>query len=163
MFWLYRFMIQLRHYLPTVLGMVLRLGGMVAKGTPQKAPLRWLMKLLGEQDRRVLLLPGIYDVVRDATLAALNRGPRSVIADADIYLNEWGFEVSQLNFPIHFWHGKQDRNIAWTYTERLAGLMPQAITHWSEMDGHYSLPITHAEQVLTTALHNEPLASLPGQ
>lgn len=163
MFWLYRFMIQLRHYLPTVLGTVLRLGGMVAKGVPQKAPLRWLMKLLGEEDRRVLLLPGIYDVVRDATLGALQRGPRSVIADADIYLNEWGFEVSHINFPIHFWHGKQDRNIAWTYTERLAGLMPQAITHWSEVDGHYSMPITHAEQILTTALNREPAASLAGQ
>lgn len=163
MFWLYRFMIQLRHYLPTVLGTVLRLGGMVAKGSPQKAPLRWLMKLLGEEDRRVLLLPGIYDVVRDATLGALQRGPRSVIADADIYLNEWSFEVSQINFPIHFWHGKQDRNIAWTYTERLAGLMPQGITHWSETDGHYSLPITHAAQILTTALQREVTESLPGQ
>ncbi len=152
MFWLYRVMIQLRHYFPTVLGAVLRLGGMVAKGTPSKAPLRWLMRLLGAEDRRVLLLPGIYDVVRDATLGALDRGPRSVIADADIYLNEWGFEVSQIDFPVHFWHGKQDKNIAWTYTERIASLISSATTTWSEMDGHYSMPITHAEQILLTAI-----------
>ena len=152
MFWLYRFMIQLRHFLPTVLGLVLRLGGVAAKGNPEKAPLRWLMKLLGVEDRRVLLLPGIYDVVRDATLGALDRGPRSVIADADIYLNEWGFEVSQINFPIRFWHGKQDRNIAWTYTQQIAELIPQADTHWSEIDGHYSLPITHAEQIIAAAV-----------
>jgi pimeloyl-ACP methyl ester carboxylesterase len=152
MSWLYRVMIQLRHYFPAVLGTVLRLGGMIAKGSPAKAPLRWLMKLLGEEDRRVLLLPGIYDVVRDATLGALNRGARSVIADADIYLNEWGFEVSQINFPIRFWHGKQDKNIAWTYTERIASLIPAATTQWSDIDGHYSMPITHAEQVLAAAL-----------
>lgn len=163
MFWLYRFMIQLRHYLPTVLGTVLRLGGMVAKGSPQKAPLRWLMKLLGEEDRRVLLLPGIYDVVREATLGALQRGPRSVIADADIYLSEWGFEVSQINFPIHFWHGKQDRNIAWTYTDRIASLIPEATTEWSDIDGHYSMPITHAERILTTALRKDVPVSMPGQ
>ncbi|MCB1279776.1 alpha/beta hydrolase [Prosthecobacter sp.] len=163
MFWLYRFMIQLRHYLPTVLGTVLRLGGLVAKGNPQKAPLRWLLKLLGEEDRRVLLLPGIYDVVRDATLGALNRGPRSVIADADIYLSEWGFEVSQLNFPIRFWHGKQDRNIAWTYTRQIAELIPQAETHWSEIDGHYSLPITHAEQIITAAMQKAEPESLTGK
>lgn len=155
MFWLYRFMIQLRHFFPTILGGVLKLGGMTAKGNPQKAPLRWLMKLLGVEDRRVLLLPGIYDVVRDATLGALNRGARSVIADADIYLSEWGFEVSQINFPIRFWHGKQDRNIAWTYTQQIAELIPQAETHWSEIDGHYSLPITHAEQIITAALQKE--------
>jgi len=155
MFWLYRFMIQLRHFFPTILGLVLRLGGLTAKGDPQQAPLRWLMKLLGKEDRRVLLQPGIFDVVRDATLGALDRGPRSVIADADIYLSEWGFEVSQINFPIRFWHGKQDRNIAWTYTQQIAQLIPRAETHWSEIDGHYSLPITHAEQIITAALQKE--------
>lgn len=162
MFWLYRLMIQLRHYFPTILGLVLRAGGMVAKGAPQKAPLRWLMKLLGDEDRRVLLQPGVYDVVRDATLGALNRGARSVIADADIYLNEWGFEVSQIEFPIQFWHGKQDRNIAWTYTERIASLIPAATTRWSEIDGHYSLPITHAEQILLAAVRGDG-GSLAGQ
>ena len=155
MFWLYRFMIQLRHYFPTLLSAVLRLGGVAAKGSPEKAPLRWLMKLLGQEDCRVLLQPGIFDVVRDATLGALNRGPRNVIADADIYLNEWGFEVSQINFPIRFWHGKQDRNIAWTYTKQISQLIPHAGTQWSEIDGHYSLPITHAEQIITAALHQE--------
>lgn len=155
MFWLYRFMIQLRHFFPTILGLVLYLGGIAAKGNPHKAPLRWLMKLLGVEDRRVLLLPGIYDVVREATLGALDRGARSVIADADIYLSEWGFEVSQINFPIRFWHGKQDRNIAWTYTQQIATLIPQAETHWSELDGHYSLPITHAEQIIAAALQKD--------
>lgn len=163
MFWLYRVMIQLRHYFPTVLGTVLRLGGKVAGGSPQKAPLRWLMKLLGEEDRRVLNLPGIYDVVRDATLGALGRGPRNVITDADIYLSEWGFEVSQINFPIRFWHGKQDKNIAWTYTERIASLIPAATTQWSDIDGHYSMPITHAEQVLAAAVQKPPSPADAGQ
>ena len=155
MFWLYRFMIQLRHYFPTLLGLVLRLGGVVAKGNPEKVPLRWLMKLLGREDCRVLLQPGIFDVVRAATLGALDRGPRSVIADADIYLNEWGFEVSQIHFPIRFWHGKQDRNIAWTYTQQISQLIAHAETHWSEIDGHYSLPITHAEQIIVAALQKD--------
>lgn len=163
MFWLYRAMIQLRHFFPTVLGGVLRLGGMVARGSPQKAPLKWLMKLLGEEDRRVLQLPGIYEVVRDATLGALSRGARSVIADADIYLSEWGFEVSQIAFPIRFWHGKQDRNIAYTYTERIASLIPAATTFWSEIDGHYSMPITHADQILSAALDKPASPGSPGQ
>ncbi|MGV3663252.1 MAG: alpha/beta hydrolase [Prosthecobacter sp.] len=166
MFWLYRVMIQLRHYFPTVLGAVLRLGGLTAKGDPRKPLLRFMMKLLGPEDRRVLLLPGIYDVVRDATLGALDRGPKNVIADADIYLSEWGFEVSKINYPIHFWHGKDDRNIAWTYTDRVASLIPVATPRWSDIDGHYSLPITHAEQVLANAVQKPPVKTeeslLPG-
>lgn len=161
MFWLYRVMIQLRHYFPTVLGGVLRLGALTARGQPEKAPLRWLMKLLGQEDRRVLLLPGIFDVVRAATLGALDRGPRNVIADADIYLSEWGFEVSQIHFPIHFWHGKQDKNIAWSYTDRIASLIPVSTQEWSDIDGHYSLPITHAEQVLRKAVRADAPAPSP--
>lgn len=148
MFWIYRVMIQLRSLFPTVLAGILKLGGRIARGRPDRFPLTLLMRMLGEEDRRVLLLPGIFDVVRAATLAALDRHAADVIADADIYLHEWGFEVSQITAPIRFWHGKQDKNIDWSYTQRLASLLPHATTHWSEKDGHYSLPVTHAEAVL---------------
>ena len=148
MFWIYRLMIQFRRFLPTVLKAVLKLGARIARGKPDRFPLTLLMKMLGEEDRRVLLQPGVFEVVSEATLGALDQPATNVIADADIYLNEWGFEVSQITQPVHFWHGKQDKNIAWTYTKRLASLIPSSTTHWSEIDGHYSLPITHAEAVL---------------
>ncbi len=156
MFWIYRLMIQLRRSLPTVLGGILKLGAWLSRGQPAKFPLNQLLKMLGPEDRRVLLQPGIYDVVRAATLEALKRPAAHVIADADIYLNEWGFEVSRITYPIHFWHGKQDRNIDWTYTERLAALIPRATTHFSDIDGHYSLPITHAEKIIRSALQKTP-------
>lgn len=163
MFWIYRALIQLRRFLPTVLGGILRLGAVLARMRPDRFPLKVLMKMLGAEDRRVLQLPGVFEVVRDATLGALNGPPSQVIADADIYLSEWGFEVSRITFPIHFWHGKQDRNIAWTYSERLASLLPHATTHWSEIDGHYSLPITHADAIVATATQNkvDETANLP--
>ena len=74
------------------------------------------------------------------------------IADADIYLSEWGFEVGDIGTLIHFWHGKQDRNIDWRYTEKLAGIMPHVTTHWLEDEGHYSLPVTHLDAILKQAL-----------
>ena len=152
MFWIYRLLIQLRKLFPTVLGGILKLGAMLARMRPDRFPLKLLMKMFGPEDRRVLQMPGVFEVVRDATLGALNGPPSQVVADADIYLSEWGFEVSRIAFPIHFWHGKQDRNIAWTYSERLASLLPHATMHWSEIDGHYSLPITHAERIVSTAM-----------
>jgi pimeloyl-ACP methyl ester carboxylesterase len=108
--------------------------------------------MLGAEDRRILSDPKVFKVVCEATLGALSRPAADVIADADIYLSEWGFEVSRIAVPIHFWHGKQDRNIDWTYTQRLAAIIPHAVTHFSEHDGHYSLPVTHAEQIIMTAM-----------
>ena len=42
-------------------------------------------------------------------------------------------------------------------------LIPHAVAHFSEHDGHYSLPVTHAEQILTTAMQkNTPPSERPG-
>lgn len=152
MFWIYRLLIQLRKLLPTVLGGILKLGSVIAGMKPGCLVHRLLLKMLGAEDRRILSDPKVFKVVCEATLGALKRPAADVIADADIYLSEWGFEVSRITLPVHFWHGKQDRNIDWTYTQRLASLIPHAVTHFSEHDGHYSLPVTHAEQILTTAM-----------
>lgn len=159
MFWIYRLLIQLRKLLPTVLGGILKLGAVIARMRPGCLVHRLLLKMLGAEDRRILSDPKVFKVVCEATLGALNRPAADVIADADIYLSEWGFEVSRISMPIHFWHGKQDRNIDWTYTQRLASLIPHAVTHFSEHDGHYSLPVTHAEQVITTAMQKDEAAN----
>jgi len=152
MFWLYRLMIRLRGHFPSVLGAVLRLGALLARGSPDKPPLKWLMRLLLEPDRRVLADPEVFRVVRAGMMESLRRGPRAVIGDADIYLSEWGFEVSSVTFPVHLWHGKMDRNIAWEYSAQLAELMPHADIHWLENEGHYSLPILHNDAILRHAL-----------
>lgn len=151
-FWPYRLMIRLRHAFPALLGLVLRSGEKIARGEPDRAPLKWLLGMVGKADREVLSNPAVFSVVRDGIVEALRRGPRSVIADADIYLSEWGFEVGGIGYPIHFWHGKEDRNIDWRYTEKLARIMPHATVHWFENEGHYSLPVTHLDAMLTTAL-----------
>jgi pimeloyl-ACP methyl ester carboxylesterase len=155
MFWVYRLMIHLRTLCPWLLGGLLRLGKVISSGKPDKAPLKWLMLMLGKEDRGVLSDPHTFDVVRQGIIEALRRGPRMVIADADIYLSEWGFEVSSIETPIHFWHGKEDKNISWKYSEQISALMPHTTTHWFEHEGHYSLPIIHAEQIVKHALGKE--------
>lgn len=148
MFWIYRLMIRLRSAFPSILGLLLRLGGSIVKTPPDRAPLKWLLRMLGPADRAVLTRPEVFETVRQATLEALRRGPRYVIADADIYLNEWGFEVGGIGYPIHFWHGKEDHNIHWRYTERLASIMPHTTLRLFDHEGHYSLPVTQIDSIL---------------
>jgi pimeloyl-ACP methyl ester carboxylesterase len=150
--WVYRMMIRLRRPFPSLLGLVLRAGRIISSGQPDRAPLKWFMPMLGREDRRVLADPHFFTVVRQGIIEALKRGPSMVIADADIYLSEWGFEVGEIDTLIHFWHGKDDRNISWKYSEQISRLMPRVTTHWLEHEGHYSLPITHMERIVQHAL-----------
>ncbi|MDZ4288088.1 MAG: alpha/beta hydrolase [Prosthecobacter sp.] len=152
LFWPYRLMIRLRRVFPAVLGLMLTLGARLTRGNPSRAPLRWLMGMLGEADRRVLSDPGLFQIVRGGMVEALRRGPGMVIADADIYLAEWGFELSEVTYPVNFWHGKADRNIDWRYSEKIAAIMPHATTHWVDDEGHYSLPITHSDRIMRHSL-----------
>jgi pimeloyl-ACP methyl ester carboxylesterase len=152
MFWVYRMMIHLRRVFPSLLGLLLRAGKVMTSGHPGRLPLRWMLKMLGEEDRKVLSDPYIFNVVRGGMVEALRRGPRMVIADADIYLSEWAFEVSRIDTLIHLWHGKEDRNISWKYSEQIAALMPHTTTHWLDKEGHYSLPITHLDRIIRHAL-----------
>ncbi|GEP43915.1 alpha/beta hydrolase [Brevifollis gellanilyticus] len=150
--WVYRLMIHLRGPFPGLLALVLRMGKVISSGQPDRAPLKWFMPMLGKEDRRVLADPHFFSVVRQGIIEALSRGPRMVISDADIYLSEWGFEVGQIGTLIHFWHGKEDRNISWKYSEQISKIMPRVTTHWLEEDGHYSLPITHIDRIIGHAL-----------
>lgn len=152
MFWVYRMMIHLRRVFPSLLGLLLRAGKVMTGGPPDRVPLRWMLKMLGEEDRKVLSDPYIFNVVRGGMVEALRRGPRMVIADADIYLSEWAFEVSRIETLVHFWHGQEDRNISWKYSQQIAALMPLTTTHWLEKEGHYSLPITHLDCIIRHAL-----------
>lgn len=152
LFWPYRLMIRMRHGLPFMLGFLLRMGKTITRGNPDRPPLRWLIGMMQGEDRRVLSDPQVFALIRDSQLEALRRGPKSVIADADVYLSDWGFDLRTVRHPIHFWHGKADRNISWRYSEQMAMLVPGATTHWLENDGHYSLAIRHAEAIVRHAL-----------
>jgi pimeloyl-ACP methyl ester carboxylesterase len=152
LFWPYRLMMRLRQMFPPVLHGLLNVGERLTRGEVTKPPLSWMMGLLSEPDRRVLMQPGFFATISGGMREALRRGPEMVIADADIYLSEWGFDVREVDYPIHFWHGKEDRNIHWRYSEQLAALLPRKTTHWLENEGHYSLPIMHAEEITRHAL-----------
>lgn len=161
MFWIYRMLITLRHAFPPLLHLVLRIGQWASSGRPDRAPLKWFLSMLGKADRAALSRPEIFEAVRGGMMEALRRGPKYVIADADIYLSEWGFEVGSINYPVHFWHGKEDRNIAWQYSEKLAAIMPHTTTHWFEHEGHYSLPVNHLDEMVRHALGIKPAKAEP--
>ena len=139
--------------LPLLLGPVLAFGARVAEAAePDRPPLSWLLHLLREADRRVLADPEVFRIVRAAMLDSLKRGAAAVTTDAEAYLQPWGFDPATIDLPVHFWHGKADRNIDWTYSQELAQRLPRAHTHWLADEGHYSLPIVHNEAILRTAL-----------
>ncbi len=112
----------------------------------------WALKALNQRDREVLMHPVLGPVVAEGFRESVRSGVPRVRADGDIYTSEWGFDLREIGVPVHFWHGKADKNIPWTYAQLVAALVPRATTHWTKDDGHYSMAVLRAEEIARTAL-----------
>lgn len=161
LFWVYRLLIRLRKVSTIALGLVLGFGAELASKHQHDFPLRNLVGLLSPCDQTSLQKPGHFSAIALSFRNAVLHGTRPLITDADIYLNPWNFRLSDIILPVHFWHGKQDRNIPWTYAEKTASLIPNAITHWFDDEGHYSLPYNQAPQIFAQVHAAHPTDAIP--
>ncbi len=148
----YRMVLALRNWLPILLAPTFRIACAISRLRPDQAPLRWLINLVAPRDREAMQDQSIYQTIVESFRASLQRGVPAVRTDGDIYLEDWGFDLADIQTPIHIWHGKRDRNFPWSYAQQVAAMIPHAIPHWSEEEGHYSLPVMRVREIIETAL-----------
>ena len=77
---------------------------------------------------------------------------KPLIEDGDIYFNDWGFDLSDISFPVRFWHGERDCNIPCRMAKEVAMAIPNAEATWLRDEGHYSLPIFRLPEVFDALL-----------
>jgi len=65
-----------------------------------------------------------------------------------IYCADWGFDLSKITVPVHFWHGDADANIPLQLAQKTATAVPGAKFTIMPDDGHFSLPLLRTEQIL---------------
>ncbi len=154
LFWIYRLLIRLRRFSPMILGMALLAGAGLAAQPQQHLPVRALMGMLAPCDQECLRHPEQYQTIAGSFRQAVRNGPSQLIMDADIYLNPWSFDLADIRYPVHFWHGGEDRNISWNYAQKIARHLSNSTTHLLPEEGHYSLPVNHAADILGVLLEN---------
>jgi pimeloyl-ACP methyl ester carboxylesterase len=154
LFWTYRLVLTLRNTMPCLLGPAFRMGIALSYSNFERPPMSWLMAGLSARDREVLNDAFVRQVIIEGTRDCLASGVPQVQTDGDIYTSDWGFDLKDIHVPVHVWHGKQDRNIPWTYAQKVAAALPQAIPHWTEDDGHYSLPVRQVRAITQAALQH---------
>lgn len=155
LWWVYRILIYLRREAPGILGWVLRAGSEASRLDIRQSPARWALRLFGQKDRHALAELGQYEIYAQGMRLTFSQGVTRGIQDADLILNDWGFDLAEIQATVRFWHGQQDRNIHWTYALHMANSIPSSSTHWFEDEGHYSLPVNAAHEIIQAALSDE--------
>jgi len=152
MIWPYRALLQARPIMPALMKQAVPLTRWIASKNYSQPPLSWFVSTLASRDQDVLKTDEADTFALHSFREALSNGAPGLLQDADAYTNRWDLDYSQITNPIHFWHGTADQNIPVKMAQHLAAQIPQAIPHWIEGEGHYSLPIHHSRSILAHML-----------
>jgi pimeloyl-ACP methyl ester carboxylesterase len=103
-----------------------------------------------EADRDWFSRPDVRQITAESLTDALRPGVDGWVDDSVSFIQDepWGFDLSSISCPTHFWHSDDDANAPLSAVRRVLGEVPDArLTTWHGQ-GH-SAPSRNMEQVLT--------------
>lgn len=125
----------------------LRALGALARRAPPALVAQTLL-LAPEPDRSALAHPGAARALVEAFLEALRPGPQGTCLDTALMVSPWGFDLQSVKAPVHLWHGALDRFVLPVTAQYLAQALPSAWLRLWPAEGHLSLLVRHAEEML---------------
>lgn len=117
-----------------------------------KLTLSMLTYSMRDADRKTLRQADINNLICMALEEGLKQGTRGPLWDLYLYSTDWGFNLSDIKQIVEFWHGNDDSTVPVNHTEFMAKKIPTSITHVLPQEGHFSLPVGHAENIIASLL-----------
>jgi pimeloyl-ACP methyl ester carboxylesterase len=100
-----------------------------------------------------VLAAGDTAAILNRTIAdAMQRGAPGARRDLALYTHDWGIDFGQIHAPIRIWHGQADGTVPIEHARWLAAQLPDADLVELPGEGHYSVPIRYAQQILEELL-----------
>lgn len=146
-----------RHWPPNLDGIVVGMGLLAiplvapmlrqARRHPDREVDRLMRQMLPECDAAVVSRPEIHaNLVAEA--ATFNcETLRASIQDMAICIRDWGFELREIETPIHIWHGDLDRNVPVAHAYHQVTAIRSATLHLCSGEGHWLL-VDHMAEIL---------------
>jgi len=107
------------------------------------------MRSFTEPDRAVLARAEVQQafvaMVREATRSG-GRGPQH---DMALIASPWGFRPQDISIPVDLWQGEEDTAASPAMARYLAETIPDGQARYFTGEGHVSLIVNHAEQILS--------------
>lgn len=144
----YRFMLRLNDSSPGIILLILRTIALISRIPMPWWFMRLMMKLfLNDRDSMAMGNRPLFRLFEPSYLNAMKSGGNALFDDGLPYSKPWPFPVEEINVPVRHWHGTVDENFHFDQAKQLAARIPTA-TFFEREEGHYSLPLMHAEEML---------------
>jgi pimeloyl-ACP methyl ester carboxylesterase len=105
-------------------------------------------------DREILNQPAVREVLVSSTREAFANGPQGWFDDSWALSTDWGFQLSDVQPPVHMWYGELDRNVPIKSVRTMASRLNVAQFELLRGAGHLGW-LAHEANLLQTLL--EPL------
>jgi len=91
--------------------------------------------------------PEIISIFAEATREAHRNGVDGDAHEWQLYVNDWGFNLDQINKEIKLWYGKHDKQVPIGMGHYLAHKLPNASLLEVENGGHFSTINNHIDEI----------------
>ena len=120
------------------------------------ALLKWfprpIINLLGRTldtpDREVMARTEVKEAIARSFGESLHQGTRGTTEELLILARPWGFRLEDVAADIGLWHGERDRIVPPSHGRALCRKLRHAHCKFLPADGHFSLVIDHAADIL---------------
>ncbi len=97
-------------------------------------------------DQAVLDQPHVSEALIEAMAECFRTGSRGLVTDAQLIYKRWGFELSEVEMPVHTWQGSADTLVPAEINRQVSEALPKGILREFDGEGHF-MPITHANEL----------------
>ena len=146
----YRNMLQSHNSHPATLRAAFRVGRPIISHLIPDAFIHLALLRLPAPDRATLADSRNFSIIIGGMRRSWASCSDGVHDDAVIYTRPWGFPLSQIRTRVDIWHGAADANFPPELARKFAARIPGARLHIVPAEGHYSLPVNHADLILAT-------------
>ncbi len=114
---------------------------------PEKA-MDELIQSLPKPDQIAISDPTIRPIMITSGSDTFTQGVQGHTLEMHLFASPWGFAYEDISAPIQLWHGEMDDVISIDVGKRAAKRLPTCQATFLEDEGHYSLLINQAEQIM---------------
>lgn len=115
---------------------------------PKKA-LQGFLKIMSEPDQRILKNESVSQVIESTFKEAFRNGSKGIAYEiCNVLVQDWEFELDEIQVPIRFWQGEKDNNVPLKWAELMANSFNNANLKKYPEEGHL-LIFKYANEIFT--------------
>jgi hypothetical protein len=81
---------------------------------------------------------------------ACSNGAKGPVHEARSYFGDFGFDVSAIRQPVHYWWGTSDMTVIRLHAEAIENKAQHPVMHFREKEGHLSLYVNCMQEIIGT-------------